>query len=107
MNAATALSEASRLQFAELLDQHRRMVFKVANTYARASDRDDLAMLGAEPTLGNEPGGLRDQGGHAPSGTPLATSDVVQSRRNRTIGHGMPPSTQWWSATSMTRPMLG
>ena len=43
MNAATALSEASRLQFAELLDQHRRMVFKVANTYARPSDREDLA----------------------------------------------------------------
>ena len=43
MNAATALSDASRLQFAELLDQHRRMVFKVANTYARPSDREDLA----------------------------------------------------------------
>jgi RNA polymerase sigma factor (sigma-70 family) len=43
MNTATAISEASRLQFAELLDQHRRMVFKVANTYARASDREDLA----------------------------------------------------------------
>jgi RNA polymerase sigma factor (sigma-70 family) len=42
MNAATAISEASRLQFAELLDQHRRMVFKVANTYARAPDREDL-----------------------------------------------------------------
>ena len=43
MNAATAISDASRLQFAELLDQHRRMVFKVANTYARPSDREDLA----------------------------------------------------------------
>jgi RNA polymerase sigma-70 factor, ECF subfamily len=43
MNAATDISEASRTQFAELLDQHRRMVFKVANTYARAADREDLA----------------------------------------------------------------
>lgn len=43
MNTATAISEASRLQFAELLDRHRRMVFKVANTYARASDQEDLA----------------------------------------------------------------
>lgn len=43
MNATAAISDASRLQFAELLDQHRRMVFKVANTYARAADREDLA----------------------------------------------------------------
>ena len=43
MNAAAAITDASRLQFAELLDQHRRMVFKVANTYARAADREDLA----------------------------------------------------------------
>src|SRR6185295_3103322 len=43
MNATTVISEASRLQFAELLEQHRRMVFKVANTYARAPDREDLA----------------------------------------------------------------
>src|SRR5436190_16664296 len=43
MNAATTLSDASRLQFAELLDKHRRMVFKVANTYARAAEREDLA----------------------------------------------------------------
>ena len=43
MNAATAISDATRLQFTELLDQHRRMVFKVANTYARAAEREDLA----------------------------------------------------------------
>jgi len=43
MNAATTISDASRHQFAELLDEHRRMVFKVANTYARPSDREDLA----------------------------------------------------------------
>jgi RNA polymerase sigma-70 factor (ECF subfamily) len=42
MNAATAISDATRLQFTELLDQHRRMVFKVANTYASPSDREDL-----------------------------------------------------------------
>jgi RNA polymerase sigma factor (sigma-70 family) len=43
MNAATAISDASRLKFAELLDRHRRMVFKVANTYARTGEREDLA----------------------------------------------------------------
>jgi len=43
MNATIATTETSRLQFTELLDQHRRMVFKVANTYARAADREDLA----------------------------------------------------------------
>jgi len=43
MNAAAAISDASRREFAELLDQHRRMVFKVANTYARTADREDLA----------------------------------------------------------------
>jgi RNA polymerase sigma factor (sigma-70 family) len=43
MNAATAISDASRREFAELLEQHRRMVFKVANAYARESDREDLA----------------------------------------------------------------
>ena len=43
MNAAAAISDASRVQFASLLEEHRRMVFKVANTYARAADREDLA----------------------------------------------------------------
>jgi len=43
MNAAAATPDALRLQFSELLEQHRRMVFKVANTYARAADREDLA----------------------------------------------------------------
>jgi len=43
MNATTALSDASRQQFVALLEQHRRMVFKVANTYARLADREDLA----------------------------------------------------------------
>jgi RNA polymerase sigma-70 factor (ECF subfamily) len=43
MNAATAITDATRLQFAGLLDEHRRMVFKVANTYARPADREDLA----------------------------------------------------------------
>jgi DNA-directed RNA polymerase specialized sigma24 family protein len=43
MNTATAISDALRLQFTTLLEQHRRMVFKVANTYARAADREDLA----------------------------------------------------------------
>jgi RNA polymerase sigma factor (sigma-70 family) len=42
-NASTATSEDSRLQFTTLLEQHRRMVFKVANTYAKAADREDLA----------------------------------------------------------------
>jgi RNA polymerase sigma factor (sigma-70 family) len=43
MNTITANSEASRQQFTALLDQHRRMVFKVAGTYARHADREDLA----------------------------------------------------------------
>jgi RNA polymerase sigma factor (sigma-70 family) len=43
MNTSTATSEDLRLRFAALLDQHRRMVFKVANTYARPADREDLA----------------------------------------------------------------
>jgi RNA polymerase sigma-70 factor (ECF subfamily) len=43
MNATAAITDASRLQFAALLEEHRRMVFKVANTYARVSDREDLA----------------------------------------------------------------
>jgi len=38
-----AISDASRVQFSSLLEEHRRMVFKVANTYARAADREDLA----------------------------------------------------------------
>jgi RNA polymerase sigma-70 factor (ECF subfamily) len=42
MNATTAQSDASRQQFVALLEQHRRMVFKVANTYARTADREDL-----------------------------------------------------------------
>lgn len=42
MTSATT-TDASRQQFATLLEQHRRMVFKVANTYARAEDREDLA----------------------------------------------------------------
>ena len=29
--------------FAALLEQHRRLVFKVANTYARGADLEDLA----------------------------------------------------------------
>jgi RNA polymerase sigma-70 factor (ECF subfamily) len=43
MNATTAQADASRQQFVALLEQHRRMVFKVANTYARLADREDLA----------------------------------------------------------------
>jgi len=43
MTVAATISDATRLQFTELLDQHRRMVFKVANTYARAAEREDLA----------------------------------------------------------------
>jgi RNA polymerase sigma factor (sigma-70 family) len=43
MNTSAATSEATRLQFAALLYQHRRMVFKVATTYARPADREDLA----------------------------------------------------------------
>jgi RNA polymerase sigma factor (sigma-70 family) len=43
MNTRPLSSEASRLHFAALLDAHRRMVFKVANTYARPADREDLA----------------------------------------------------------------
>lgn len=43
MNTTAATSDASRQQFVVLLDQHRRMVFKVASTYARPADREDLA----------------------------------------------------------------
>ena len=43
MIEAIAISDPARARFAELLEQHRRMVFKVANTYARASEREDLA----------------------------------------------------------------
>ena len=43
MIAAATTTDTSRLQFTALLDQHRRMVFKVANTYARLEDREDLA----------------------------------------------------------------
>jgi RNA polymerase sigma factor (sigma-70 family) len=43
MNATTATSPALREHFVALLDAHRRMVFKVANTYASAADREDLA----------------------------------------------------------------
>jgi RNA polymerase sigma factor (sigma-70 family) len=43
MNATTVQSEAARQQFIALMEQHRRMVFKVARTYARLADREDLA----------------------------------------------------------------
>jgi RNA polymerase sigma-70 factor (ECF subfamily) len=43
MNATTVQSEAARQQFIALMEQHRRMVFKVASTYARPADREDLA----------------------------------------------------------------
>jgi RNA polymerase sigma factor (sigma-70 family) len=43
MNATTAQTDASRLQYIALMEQHRRMVFKVASTYARPADREDLA----------------------------------------------------------------
>jgi RNA polymerase sigma-70 factor (ECF subfamily) len=44
MSTAIATAEALRQQFAELLERHRRLVFKVAGTYARgAADRQDLA----------------------------------------------------------------
>jgi RNA polymerase sigma factor (sigma-70 family) len=37
-------SESTRAQFQELIERHRKIVFKVANTYARsADDRADLA----------------------------------------------------------------
>jgi RNA polymerase sigma factor (sigma-70 family) len=56
MNAAALTSEASRQQFSLLLEQHRRMVFKVANTYARAADREDLAQEIAAHLWGAFPG---------------------------------------------------
>jgi RNA polymerase sigma factor (sigma-70 family) len=43
MNATTVQSDAARQQFIALMEQHRRMVFKVASTYARPADREDLA----------------------------------------------------------------
>ena len=55
--------------------------------------RDDRALLRAEPALGREVGRS-----HPASG-------AGQSMRNRTIGHGTPPSIQSWSGTSITRPL--
>ncbi len=45
MNKATAtMTDDARQVFVELLQRHRGLVFKVANTYARSvEDRDDLA----------------------------------------------------------------
>ena len=44
MEHAASMTTDARQQFGELLEQHRRIVFKVANTYARhADDRADLA----------------------------------------------------------------
>ena len=44
MNTAAATPEALSQQFVELLERHRGMVLKVANTYAcSAADREDLA----------------------------------------------------------------
>lgn len=44
MELATAMSDDAREDFGELLQRHRGIVFKVANSYARdAEDRADLA----------------------------------------------------------------
>ena len=44
MEASTTMGEDAREAFGDLLQQHRGIVFKVANAYARgAEDRDDLA----------------------------------------------------------------
>lgn len=44
MEATATMTANTRQAFGELLQQHRGIVFKVANTYARdAADRDDLA----------------------------------------------------------------
>jgi RNA polymerase sigma-70 factor (ECF subfamily) len=43
MNTAAASTDALGQQFSLMLEKHRRMVFKVANTYARPADREDLA----------------------------------------------------------------
>jgi RNA polymerase sigma-70 factor (ECF subfamily) len=56
MNATAATPDAQRLQFASLLEEHRRMVFKVANTYAHAADREDLAQEIAAQLWGAFPG---------------------------------------------------
>ena len=46
MDIAASMKTDSRRQFGELLDRHRGIVFKVANTYAR--DPDDRAELAQE-----------------------------------------------------------
>jgi RNA polymerase sigma-70 factor (ECF subfamily) len=38
-----AMNPEIAAEFASLLEQHRRLVFKVANTYARGADLEDLA----------------------------------------------------------------
>ncbi len=44
MKTVALTTDAARQSFTGLLDQHRRMVFKVANTYARVgAEREDLA----------------------------------------------------------------
>lgn len=44
MEHAATMTTDARQQFGELLERHRKIVFKVANTYARnADDRADLA----------------------------------------------------------------
>ena len=58
-------------------------------------DRGDREMLRAEPAGGDDL-----LGRHPDPSSP-------RSPRKRTIGQGTSPSTQWWSATSMARPMRG
>ena len=43
MQQSTYMTPELGAEFAALLDDHRRLVFKVANTYAGAADVDDLA----------------------------------------------------------------
>jgi RNA polymerase sigma-70 factor (ECF subfamily) len=44
MQTSTALNAETRAEFTALLEEHRRLVAKVANTYARgAADAEDLA----------------------------------------------------------------
>ena len=59
----------------------------------------DLGHRGDRPLLRAEPAPGRQVGGRHPDAV------TGQSIRNRTIGHGTPPSTQSWSGTSITRPL--
>lgn len=43
MERTATMTADTRQAFGALLQQHRGIVFKVANTYARAEDREDLA----------------------------------------------------------------